>query len=85
MYGDDTMTCSAQRVLQAKADRLAKQLEEERTCSVKGTDDLKQHHAQQLSALELQLTEQQQLLVSAFRKIIPVRHISQLHCRDMLC
>lgn len=58
-----TLTCSAQRVVQAESDRLAKQLEEERTCFSEGTDDLKQHHAQQLSALQLQLTKQQQMLV----------------------
>lgn len=74
MVNRATLTCSAQRVLQAESDRLAKQLEEERTCSSKGIDDLKQHHAQQLSALQLQLTKQQQMLVNSSATLV-----NQLH------
>ncbi|KAL0028177.1 hypothetical protein WJX77_012592 [Trebouxia sp. C0004] len=47
----------AQRVLQAKADRLAKQLEEQHVNLSSGTNDLQQQHAKQLSALQIQLKE----------------------------
>ncbi|KAL0043020.1 hypothetical protein WJX79_007076 [Trebouxia sp. C0005] len=51
----------AQRVLQAKADRLAKQLEEQHANLSSDTNDLQQQHTQQLLALQNQLKEQKHL------------------------
>jgi hypothetical protein len=56
--------CSAQRVLQAKADRLAKQLEEQHADLTSGTNDLQQQHIQQLLAVQIQLKEQKHLQAS---------------------
>lgn len=58
-----SIPCRAQRVLQAKADRLAKQLEQQQDSLSSCNEALKQQHAQQLDALQMQLDEQSKLQV----------------------
>lgn len=52
--------CRSQRILQAKADKLAKRLEEEHSSMERCTEALNQQHAKQVLVLELQLAERQQ-------------------------
>lgn len=57
--------CSAQRLLQAKVDRFAKQLEEQHSSISNCSEDLKQQHAEQLQGLHMQLQKQQQFQASS--------------------
>ena len=52
--------CRSQRILQAKADKLAKRLEEEHGSMERCKVALNQQHAEQIHVLKLQLAERQQ-------------------------
>lgn len=64
----------AQRVLQAKVERLTKQLEEQRSDASKHSAELEQKHAHELQSLQLQVEEQQQHQVAQAKQWDAERH-----------
>ena len=58
--------CRAQRVLQAKVDRLSKQLQEQQQNLTSCSEQLEQQHAQQMAALQVQLDRQVEEQVRLF-------------------